>query len=130
MVMVGAETLSAIRKVLVVEDEIIIADDIAMTVARMGFHPLEPVFDYNSAVNSYNTHNPDLVIIDIRLQGRKTGIEFATWIRSRFNTPIIYMTVLGGKVIRHQAELTQPTAYLVKPFVNQELIDAVSSILN
>tara|TARA_A100000171_G_C2136611_1_gene150731 strand:- start:1170 stop:1556 length:387 start_codon:yes stop_codon:yes gene_type:complete len=127
--MVGTETLSAIKKVLVVENEVIIADDIAMTVASIGFCPLEPVFDFNSAIESYNTHQPDLVIIDIRLQGKKTGIEFAAWVRSRFNTPIVYITVLGSKLIRHQAELTQPTAYLVKPFVNQELVDLINLIL-
>ncbi|MGW8121686.1 response regulator [Roseivirga echinicomitans] len=124
------ETLTKIRKVLVVEDEIIIADDIAMIIAKMGFYPLAPVFDYDSAINSYNTHNPDLVIIDIRLQGNKTGIQLAEWIRTCFNTPIIYITVMGSKTIRQQAGLTQPTAYLIKPFVNQDLVDAVRSIID
>lgn len=128
--MLGASTLSVNRKVLVVENEIIIADDIAMTIANMGFYPLDPVFDYNSAVDSYNTYSPDLVIIDIRIQGKKTGIDFAEWIRTHFNTPIIYITVLGSKIIRHQAEQTQPTAYLVKPFLNQDIIDAVNLVLS
>tara|TARA_R110001592_G_scaffold3407_4_gene19174 strand:+ start:5960 stop:6346 length:387 start_codon:yes stop_codon:yes gene_type:complete len=124
------ETLSAIRKVLVVENEIIIADDIAMTVAGMGCFPLDPVFDFYSAINAYNAHAPDLVIIDIRLQGKKTGIEFAKWIRSSFSTPIIYVTVIGSSVMRQEAELTQPSAYLVKPFHTQELIEAVGAALN
>lgn len=128
--MVGTKILPVVRKVLVVEDEIIIADDIAMTIARMGFNPLEPVFDFNSAINSYNEHQPDLVIIDIRLQGKKTGIDFAEWVCSRFNTPIIYITVLSSKIIVHHAKLTQPAAYLIKPFVTQDLIDVVGLVLS
>lgn len=117
------------KKLLIVEDEIIVADDIASLAKDRGYEVLEPVFDYFAAVQAFQNHIPDLVILDIRLQGNRTGIEFAKWLRKHARTPIIYLTVFDNQKVRQLAQATSPVAYILKPFLKRELVSALDQAL-
>ncbi len=72
-------------KILVVEDEIIIADHICDTLEALGYEALEPVINYTEAIESIETEKPDIAILDIQLSGRKTGIDIAEKIRNKYD---------------------------------------------
>lgn len=116
--------------VLIVENEVIVADDLARVVSDLGFKALDPALSFNQAVDMFLHYSPDLIILDIRLASTETGIDFAHWLRSKHNTPIIYLTVFDDSATKLRCELTQPIAFLIKPFLDLELKTAISKALN
>lgn len=72
---------------------------------------------------------PDLILLDIRLQGEMDGIEAAQEIRSRFGIPVIYITALGDADTLRRAEGTQPSGILFKPLDYGELQAAIEAAL-
>ncbi|NVK84458.1 MAG: response regulator [Cytophagia bacterium] len=117
------------KRVLIVENEVIVADDISRIVEELGCSPLNPAFSFAQAIDSFKSNLPDLIILDIRLNSKKTGIEFAEWLRESHKTPIIYLTVFDDEPTSARGKRTKPHAYLVKPFVDEELKNAISQAL-
>lgn len=117
------------KRVLIVENEVIVADDISRIVAELGCSPLEPAFSFTQAIDYFTSHLPDLVILDIRLNSKQTGIDFAEWLRKSHQTPIIYLTVFDDELTLARGKRTQPQAYLVKPFADEELKHAISQVI-
>jgi len=74
-------------KVLVVEDEIITADDICFSLEELGYEVLEPANTYSEAVRTLEAELPDIAILDIRLTGKKSGIDLADKINADFGKP-------------------------------------------
>ena len=79
-------------KILVVEDECIIAQSLCRTLERLGYTTLEVAASGEKAISLAEKHNPDLVLMDIILKGEMDGIETARIILSSFNIPVIYVT--------------------------------------
>lgn len=116
--------------VLIVENEVIVADDMARVVGDLGFKALRPAFSFAQAVDLFLSHSPDLVILDIRLASTQSGLDFAHWLRSEHSTPIIYLTVFDDRATRLRCEPTEPTAFISKPFLEHELKKAISKALD
>lgn len=116
------------KSILIVENEIIIADDIARLTEQLGHRPLTPALNFEQAKLLFIKHSPDLIILDIRLSGTFTGIDFAQWLRQKENTPIIYLSVYNDLLTLKKCQQTKPIAYLNKPFVDNELKIAIESI--
>lgn len=116
-------------KILVVEDEIIIADNICYTLEELGYEVLEPAINYSEAIEMIESEKPDLAMLDINLSGKKTGIEIAQRIEDEFNFPFIFLTSNTDKATIHEAKKVMPSAYLVKPFTKDELYSAVEIAL-
>ncbi len=74
-------------------------------------------------------HQPDLVIMDIRLEGEMDGIEAAALIRERFQTPVIYLSAYGYGETLDRAKETEPYAFINKPFDERELIVNIHTAL-
>ncbi|PQV48161.1 LytTR family two component transcriptional regulator [Jejuia pallidilutea] len=117
-------------KVLVVEDEIIIADNICDTLEDLGFETIEPAINYTEALALIETKNPDIAILDIQLSGKKTGIDLAKKINEDYNFPFVFLTSNSDNVTLNQAKKVMPHAYLVKPFSKEELYTTVEIVLN
>lgn len=79
-------------KILVVEDEIIIADDICDILSELGYDTLEPVINYSEAIEAIEKYKPDLAILDIQLAGSKDGIDLAWKIKEDYQLPYIFLT--------------------------------------
>jgi PAS domain S-box-containing protein len=107
--------------ILVVEDEAIIADDIRRRLIKLGYSVAATVGTGNDAVAVCKFRNPDLVLMDIRLQGEMNGIEAAKQIRQTSNTPIIYLTSHTDPRTVDAATVTEPFGYLLKPIDDHEL---------
>lgn len=116
-------------KILVVEDEVIIADGICKTLKELGYKPLRPVINYTGAVKMLEKGKPDLVMLDINLAGRRDGIDLAWKIRDDYDIPFIFLTSLADPATIERAKKVNPPAYLVKPFNKNELYTTIEIAL-
>lgn len=111
----------ASAKILVVEDEKIVAKDIINTLKRLGYFVTAAVSSGEEAIIKAGEAQPDLILMDIRLKGKMDGIEAAEEIRANYNIPVIYLTANADENTLQRAGLTEPFGYIVKPFEERDL---------
>lgn len=109
------------KKILVVEDEIIIADDIILSLKSMGYQSFEPALNYSQAIETIEQECPSIAFIDINLAGAKDGIDLASTINANYHFPFIFLTSNSDPKTLNRAKQTMPSAYLLKPFTRQDL---------
>jgi PAS domain S-box-containing protein len=107
--------------VLVVEDEAIIASDIAGALTDMGYHVPATATTAVEAVRAVERHRPALVLMDIHLRGERDGIEAARDIRRRYGLPVLLLTAHSDAATIDRAKSAEPYGYLIKPFSDAEL---------
>ncbi len=125
--MTDAEYVNA--GIMIVEDEALIADDIAETLMQMGYRITSVLSSGEEAVNRAREERPDLVIMDIMLRDKMDGIETAGQLRSELKIPVIYLTAYADDEILERAKITEPYAYIIKPFEERELHISISIAL-
>ncbi|NET43376.1 EAL domain-containing protein [Okeania sp. SIO2B3] len=108
-------------KILVIEDELIVAENIARNLRKLGYEVIGIVDSGEEAIQTATKKHPNLVLMDIMLQGDMDGIEAAGYIRSQLKIPVVYMTAYADDNTLGRAKLTEPYGYLVKPFKPQSL---------
>lgn len=108
-------------RILVVEDERIMATDIADTLVELGYEVVGIEGRGQSAIDTALRTKPDLIMMDIMLQGNIDGIEAATTIRRSIDIPVVYLTAYADDRIVERAKLSGPFGYLIKPFENASL---------
>ena len=109
----------------IVEDESIIAKDMQMTLQQLGYAVTAVVSSGELAVEKAGENRPDLVLMDIVLQGEMDGIEAAGQIRSQFDIPVIYLTAYSDEKTLERAKITEAFGYILKPFEERELHTAI-----
>lgn len=110
----------------IVEDEIIIADSIRSVLVRMNYLVAEPCINYEEAINMLQTDPPHLLLLDINLgDTSKSGIEIGGYIRENMDMPFIFLTANSDAKTVELAKAVKPNAFLVKPFVQDELYAAI-----
>lgn len=117
------------KQILVVEDERIVADDIQMTLQRLGYSVCGIAFSGEEALIKIENIRPDLVLMDIVLEGQMDGIEAAAVIRSHFDIPVVYLTAYGDRKLLDRAKETEPFGYIIKPFEERELHSTIEIAL-
>ncbi len=108
-------------KVLVVEDERIVAKDIQNTLKNLGYEVPAIASTGEEAIKKASEQNPDIVLMDIVLKGEIDGIDAASQIRSKFKIPIIYLTAYEDEDTLDRAKITEPLGYILKPFEERDL---------
>jgi len=114
-------TSSEKTKVLLVEDEVIIARDIHHMLTNTGYDVVAVVNTASEAIKKAKELKPDVVLMDIMLEGKRAGVEAASYIYFNLNIPIIYMTAYTDQITVEQAKKSEPFGYLLKPFEEREL---------
>jgi PAS domain S-box-containing protein len=109
-------------QILVVEDEIIIAEDIQKKLKKMGYSVPAVVSSGEDAIKEVTENNPDLVLMDIIIHGEIDGIETVEKIHSFSDVPVIYLTAYADQTTLERAKITEPFGYLLKPFKERELL--------
>lgn len=104
------------KKILVVEDEVIVAEDIVQTLNSFGYEVPEFLTSGEDAILKTRELKPDLILMDIMLSGELDGVETAERINREFNIPIVYLTAYSSTNILDKAKSTRPYGYIVKPF--------------
>lgn len=116
-------------KIMIVEDESIVALDIRSGVEAMGYAVCAVASSGEEAMQKAGETGPDLVLMDIVLKGSMDGIETAGQIVERFKLPVIYLTAFDDDDTLRRARITTPYGYIVKPFTNRELRVAIEIAL-
>lgn len=116
-------------KIVVVEDEIIIADNICEILEDIGYEVFEPAISYAEAIKTIEENKPDLLLVDIQLSGKKDGIDLGSKVNKDFGIPFIFLTSNADKQTVDRAKKVNPAAYLVKPFIKEDLYSSIEIAL-
>jgi CheY-like chemotaxis protein len=117
-------------KILVVEDEWIIANDIKDSLIEMGYRVSAISASGEDALERVKEDPPDLILMDIVLKGQMNGIEAARAISAQHDIPIIYLTAYDNQFLVDKAKHTEHFGYLLKPFKDRELHIAIDMALH
>ena len=115
--------IAALKKarILVVEDEAIVARDIASQVIALGYESVGIASNAERALQLTEQERPNLVLMDIQLNGAVDGIATAASIRDKFNLPVVFLTAFAAEDVLERAKLSEPFGYILKPFSEREL---------
>jgi len=116
-------------KILVVEDESIVGEDIRRSLDNLGYHVVDIISTGEEALKNVAALEPDLVIMDIVLHGKLNGIQAAELLREQYDIPVIYLTAYADDSTLEKAKLTEPYGYLIKPFEDRELYSTIEMAL-
>lgn len=117
------------NQIMIVEDEVVIAKDIKNTLENFGYFVSGTVTTGEKAVEKAKESKPDLVFMDIFLNGEMDGIEAAQTINDYLGIPVIYLTAYADEKIIERAKKTGPFSYLIKPFQGKELHASIQMAL-
>jgi PAS domain S-box-containing protein len=112
-------------RILITEDEIMVARDLEQRLQKLGYQVVDIVDTGEDAVQKTASVHPDLVLMDIRLRGEMDGIAAATQIYSAFKTPVIFLTAHADLSTLERAGSSEPFGYIIKPFQEKALHAAI-----
>ena len=112
-------------KILIVEDEAVVSLDITRRLEKMDYEVIGRVASGEEALELVQTNPPNLVLMDINLQGEIDGIDTATQLYQNHNIPVIYLTAYAGNSTLERAKESKPYGYILKPFKERELHAAI-----
>lgn len=113
------------RKVLIVEDEKVVALDLKRRLTKLGYSVIGTASNADKVIELLKESLPDVILMDIHIQGDKDGIELAEIINEHHSIPIIYLTAYSEEATLDRAKSTRPYGYLLKPFSERELHVAI-----
>jgi C4-dicarboxylate-specific signal transduction histidine kinase len=115
--------------VLIVEDEAIVAHDLRQTLAELGYDAFAVAATAEEALDRAREKRPDIVLLDVRIQGAVDGITAAQHLQERFAVPVVYLTAHADDATIDRAKKTRPLGYLVKPVEAASLRSAIEIAL-
>ncbi|MEI7594397.1 MAG: response regulator [Bacteroidota bacterium] len=116
-------------KILIVEDESIVAKDIQNSLKKLGYNVPTIVSSGDKAIKEVEESKPDLILMDIILKGDMDGIEAANIIRENYNIPVIFLTANADDKTVSKARIAEPYGYIIKPFREKELQTTIEMAL-
>ena len=118
----------AMKKILIVEDEALLAMLLCRSFALLGFQVCQPAATAWDAIRLEREERPNVVLMDVRLAGELDGVEAASRIVAERDVPIIFMTGYSDAAVRARADALNPAAYLVKPITPDDAIPILDRI--
>lgn len=113
-------------KILIVEDDAIIAQLIEHHLLDFGHHVLDIVHNSEKALDKIANLEPDLVLLDVNILGERDGIEIAEIMQEKYDIPYIFLTALSDPSTLDRAQKLEPIGYIVKPFKESDLLAAIT----
>ena len=117
------------KNILIAEDEKIIALDLSSTLRRLGYKVTGIASTGAEIFKHLNESKPDLVMMDIMLEGRISGIEAAKIVSEKYSLPVVFLTALTDEETLQKAKTTNPFGYLLKPYDEKSLHSAIEMAL-
>ena len=117
-------------KILIVEDEPLIAEDIRDLLTQVNYHVVGVAYNKEDAISLLQTTFPDIALLDINLGNNTDGITIAETINEKYNIPFLYLTSYSSKLILDKVKHTFPMGYIVKPFDEADLFTGVEIALS
>ena len=116
-------------RILIVEDEPIIAADIESTLLSQGYDVAGIAYSAVQALDMIVNRSPDMVLLDIAIKGDMDGVSIAHLLRKKYFLPFIYLTSFSDKETLEKVKPTLPYGYIVKPFKDRDLLAAIELAL-
>lgn len=120
--------MSEIR-VLIIEDEPLIAEDIASSLNALDYTVAGIAYDSEKALDFLVNRTPDVVILDIQIKGTMDGIDIASIIQEKYKIPFLYLTSYSDMDTLERAKKTLPYGYIIKPFSEKDLLSTLEMAL-
>lgn len=117
-------------KILIVEDEMIIAANISLQLSKLGYEISKIVSRGEAVISSIKENKPDIILLDIQLKGKLDGIETAKLMQKEFEIPVIFLTSNIDDIYFDRAKEVKPYAFLSKPFKKLDLQHAIELAVN
>ena len=117
-------------KILVVEDQNIVALNIKNKLKNLGYTLLDTAATGEEAIRKAELMNADIVLMDIKLKGDLDGIEAAREIKNRLGIPVLYLTAFTDDETFNRAKITEPAGYISKPFREEDLHSNIEMALH
>ena len=108
-------------RVLIVEDEILIAEELKVRLSLLGFSVIAAVESGEEGIAIATRERPDLVLMDIRLKGKKDGVQAAEEIHGQVDVPVVYLTAYSDRLTVDRVKGTEYDGFILKPFRAGEL---------
>ena len=118
------------QKILIVEDEVIIAHHLKNMIKNLGQYECESVTSGEHAVELSKTYEPDLIFMDINLSGQMNGIEAAKQIRTKNEVPVVFVSAYTDEDTIEKAKRTNPSGYLTKPIYAHAVEKTLMALLH
>ncbi|MBF0344006.1 MAG: diguanylate cyclase [Nitrospirae bacterium] len=116
-------------RIMIVEDEGLTGAYIQKTLEGLGYTVTSLEFSAEEAIEKAGIDRPDLILMDIKLQGEMDGIEAAFEIRRGYDIPVVYLTAHSDEAMLERAKITEPFGYVIKPFESRELYSNIEMAL-
>lgn len=110
-----------VLKILIVEDEVLIAEDLSDLLRSFGINEIDMAHDKNLAIKKIEEFNPDLILLDVRMENELTGIQIAEVINDKYKIPFIFITAHSDVEMMKNILKTSPVGYITKPFKKADL---------
>lgn len=117
-------------QIVIVEDELIIAEDVSNMLTRKGYEVIGIAMDYDEAIAILKVNKPDLILLDVNLNSKKDGIDLANTINEFYGIPFIFTTSYSDSTTLERAKKSNPINYLVKPFKEEQLFTTIEIALH
>jgi CheY-like chemotaxis protein len=121
--------MSAATQIMIVEDERIVALNLKQRLMKLGYDVCAMATSGAGALADIERTHPDVVLMDINIEGDIDGIETVSRIPPANHTPVIYLTAYSEKTTLERAQATKPYGYLLKPFSERELHATIQMVL-
>lgn len=116
-------------KILIVEDEAIVAKDISVCLEKIGYEVIATFSKGEKALHFLKKNKPDLVLMDIMLAGNISGIEASAEIKKKHDIPVVFLTAYADEKTIERAKVTEPYGYVIKPFKEIDLRTSIEMAL-
>jgi PAS domain S-box-containing protein len=113
-------------KVFIVEDEMIVALDVRSRLEHLGYQVVGTAYNGETALVQIGELLPDVVLMDVSLQGSMDGVEVGARVREQLNIPVVYLTAYSNEELIKRIQITEPFAYVLKPFEEVEVHAALT----
>jgi two-component system, response regulator PdtaR len=117
-------------RILIVEDEHIVAMGIKRMLKSLGYTVTGVASSGEDAISKAESTFPDIVLMDIMLKGDMDGVEATREIKARFDIPVVYLTAYSDNNILERAKITEPFGYIIKPFDEKDLYSSIEVALH
>ncbi len=117
------------QRIFILEDEALIAEEIASTLELLGYQVVGRARSADAALDKLKSLEPDLALLDINVKGILTGIDVAKIIKEKYKFPYIFLTSYSDTATLEQVKPTMPYGYIVKPFTDKDLKSTIEIAL-
>jgi AmiR/NasT family two-component response regulator len=116
-------------KILILESQMIIAADVSLQLSKLGYDVIGIISNHGDGTKAIENNRPDIILMNIEMQGKVNRIKVARSILETFQIPIVFLTANSNKEIFKEVIDTQPYALIIKPFNNKELKRGIETTL-